>query len=115
MVRMLSTMTQSLPPQRMRDHYLRPDVVQDTQLRLNRLAGHVRAVKRMLAASRDCDELVIQLLALRAALTQVAVRLMESHVETCVSMIHTPEDQRQALDRLGAALAAALGSTGYER
>lgn len=114
MVRVLSTTTQSLPAQRMRDHYLRPDVVRDVQLRLNRLAGHVRAVERMLAEGRDGADVLTQLVAVRAALTQVTVRLIESHVETCVSMIHTPEDQRQALDRLGAALAVALGSTGYE-
>ena len=95
------------PPER--DHYLPPDVVQNAQLRLNRLAGHVRAVEQMLAEGRDHVELLMQLIAVRAALTQVTVHLMKAHMETCLRMIQGPEDQRQALDRLGAALAAALG------
>lgn len=89
--------------------YLSPDVVHEAQVRLSRLAGHVRAVGRMLAEGRDCTDVLIQLEAVRAGLMQVAVRLMQAHAETCLSMVHTPEDQQRALERLEAALAAALG------
>jgi DNA-binding FrmR family transcriptional regulator len=81
----------------------------EVQLRLNRLAGHVHAIERMLAEGRDCAEVMTQLVAVRAALTQVTMRLMEAHVHTCFTMIRGPEDQPQALEQLRAALAAALG------
>jgi len=90
-------------------HYPPGDVAQDAQVRLSRLAGHLRGIERMLAEGRDCADLLTQLIAVRAALTQVAARLMEAHTETCLRMIHTPADQQPALDRLETALAAALG------
>lgn len=91
-----------------RTPYLSSEVIRDAQLRLSRIAGHVGGIHRMLADERDCTEILRQLIAVRAALTQVNVHLMESHVEACLSAIESPADQQQALDRLQAALSAAL-------
>ncbi|MBI3764828.1 MAG: metal-sensitive transcriptional regulator [Chloroflexi bacterium] len=94
---------------RERGHYLPADVVQDAQARLSRLVGHVRAVGRMLAERRDCADLLMQLMAVLAGLTQVTVRLTQAHVEACLSMVRTPEDHKRAIARLEAALAVAVG------
>ncbi len=105
---MVSALTRSLLPPHKQSDYLRPDVVQDVQVRLNRLAGHLHAIAGMLAEGRDCADVLTQLIAVRAALTQVNVHLMEAHMEICLDTIHGPEDQWQALERLGTALEAAL-------
>jgi len=49
------------------------------QKRLNRIEGQVRGISRMLADDRPADEILQQLLAVRAALTSAAGVLAERH------------------------------------
>jgi DNA-binding FrmR family transcriptional regulator len=53
--------------------------------RLSRLEGHVGAIKRMVEEARCADEILIQVAAARAALTQTAVVLLEQHLSVCVT------------------------------
>ena len=53
--------------------------------RLSRLEGHVAAIKRMVEEARCADEILIQVAAARAALTQTAVVLLEQHMSACVT------------------------------
>lgn len=69
----------------LKDIYLDPEVEQELQNRLSRVEGHVRGVKRMLAEHASCDDLLLQLAAIRSALNQVAARLLENHMDTCVA------------------------------
>ena len=71
--------------QKAQDVYIPADVQQKMQERLSRVGGHVRGVKRMLEERRQCDEILVQIAALRAALAQVAILLTESHLEVCVA------------------------------
>jgi len=77
---MRKTATTSLP-----EVYLDPEVEKDLQDRLSRIEGHVRGVKRMLAEHASCEDLLIQLSAVRSALNQATARLLENHMETCVA------------------------------
>ncbi|MFQ5419391.1 MAG: metal-sensitive transcriptional regulator [Anaerolineae bacterium] len=65
--------------------YLDPDVTANLQVRLNRLEGHVRGINRMLDRQADCQRILIQLTAARAAANQVAVKVMESHIDHCIA------------------------------
>ena len=58
-----------------------------TQLdaRLNRIAGQVAGIQRMLEQERYCVDIVQQVSAARAALAKVSALLLESHIHTCVS------------------------------
>ena len=38
----------------------------------------------MIREKRSCDEVLVQISAVRSALSSVAVRLLEDHVESCV-------------------------------
>ena len=105
---MVSVLARSLLPSHKKSDYLQPDVVRDVQARLNRLAGHLHAIGEMLAEGRDCADVLTQLIAVRAALTQVNVRLMEAHIEACLRSIQSPDDQPHALAQLETALEAAL-------
>src|SRR5579875_2620622 len=57
--------------------YLDPEVEAELQNRLSRIEGHIRGIKRMLAAHASCEDLLIQLSAVRSALNQVTGRLLE--------------------------------------
>jgi DNA-binding FrmR family transcriptional regulator len=49
----------------------------DLVTRLVRVEGQVRGVQRMLSEGRDCQDIVTQLAAIRAAVTSVSVALAE--------------------------------------
>lgn len=51
--------------------------------RLRRIEGQVRGLERMVDDERVCIEIVTQIAAVRSALEEVALRLVESHVRHC--------------------------------
>ncbi len=52
--------------------------------RLSRAAGHVNAVKKMVEEGRDCSDVLIQLAAVRAELTNVGKLVLKDHIEHCI-------------------------------
>lgn len=53
--------------------------------RLNRVAGQVEGVKKMINDRRYCPDILIQLRAIRAAVNAVEASILESHLEACVT------------------------------
>ncbi|MBI3958595.1 MAG: metal-sensitive transcriptional regulator [Chloroflexi bacterium] len=90
--------------------YLEPDLVQNLQARLNRIEGHVRGVKRMLESQEECEKILVQLSAIKAAVSQVTIKLLEGHMETCVAECALAGDL-EALEQLKRALALVLRNT----
>ncbi len=87
--------------------YLEPDLIENLQARLSRIEGHVRGVKRMLEAHEDCNDILVQLAAVKAAINQVTLKLLEGHLHTCVAEC-TLSGDLQALERLNRAMALVL-------
>lgn len=52
--------------------------------RLARLEGHLRAVRRMVEERRCADEILLQVAAVKAALSRFASVLLEHELEACV-------------------------------
>jgi DNA-binding FrmR family transcriptional regulator len=53
--------------------------------RLRRIEGQVRGICRMVEERRYCIDILQQLTAARKALDQVALQVMNGHINTCVS------------------------------
>jgi DNA-binding FrmR family transcriptional regulator len=53
--------------------------------RLARVAGHANSLKRLWAEGRECDDMLTQIAAVRAALDQVGRAILEHHIEHCVT------------------------------
>src|SRR5690606_41708797 len=53
--------------------------------RLRRIEGQVRGVQRMLDDGRDCQEIVQQLAAIRAAVQQAGLDVMRVYAAQCLS------------------------------
>lgn len=64
--------------------HLDPDVLKSLQNRLSRVEGHVRGVNKMLENGSSCDEVLVQLAAIKAAIVKVEGLLLEDHIDTCV-------------------------------
>jgi DNA-binding FrmR family transcriptional regulator len=52
--------------------------------RLRRIEGQIQGLQRMLDSSRECEEVLTQIMAVRSSLDQVGLLLMERHIEVCV-------------------------------
>lgn len=53
--------------------------------RLNRIEGQVRGIRKMVEEGRYCIEVANQVKAVRSALKQVALTILDTHLRTCVS------------------------------
>jgi DNA-binding FrmR family transcriptional regulator len=52
--------------------------------RLSRIEGHIRAIKSMLEEERACPDILIQLAAVKSAITQASKVVLEDHMESCL-------------------------------
>ncbi|BAS25991.1 hypothetical protein LIP_0134 [Limnochorda pilosa] len=64
--------------------------------RMRRIEGQARGIQRMLQEGRPCHEVVMQLAAMRAALSKVGMALIADNLERCVSQ---GDDPRATLDQ----------------
>lgn len=78
----------------------------DIAKRLARVAGHANSLKRLWEEGRDCDDMLTQIAAVRAALDQVGKAILEQHIKQCVNQAvkHGEPDEairdiKEALDR----------------
>lgn len=87
--------------------YLTPELEQDLINRLSRMEGHLRAIRRMLEKHQSCNQMLIQMGAVKAALNQSIIKLLEGHMETCVTRCVAAGDLEE-LNKLKKALALVL-------
>ena len=52
--------------------------------RLARAIGHLESVKRMVEDERDCSDVLIQIAAVRSALSSVSRIILKDHIEHCI-------------------------------
>ena len=67
------------------------------QQRLRKIEGQVRGLERMTDAGRGCDDILMQLMAVRSALDSVASQIVVQHCQECVKTM--PSDE--ATDSVG--------------
>ena len=77
-------------------------VHENTQAVLNRLSraiGHLESVRKMVENGRDCSEVLIQIAAVRAAITNIGKVILQDHIQHCI-VDAVEHDDEQALDDL---------------
>lgn len=52
--------------------------------RLSRASGHLESVRRMVEDGKDCSEVLIQISAVIAALTNTSKVILKDHMEHCI-------------------------------
>ena len=65
--------------------------------RLRRIEGQIRGVQTMIKEQRDCEEILTQIMAARAALEQVAVVLVNEYLGECINHLETQADREKLL------------------
>ena len=82
---------------------MRNDAKHEVSARLQRIAGQVAGVQRMVAEDRYCVDILTQVQAVRAALHKVEERILQDHVSHCVAEAFASGDaeaQRQKVTEL---------------
>ena len=64
--------------------------------RLHRIEGQVRGIEKMIEEERYCIDILTQIGAVKTALEQVGVKLLEDHVTHCVADAMSSGDARAA-------------------
>ena len=63
----------------------------DIIIRLKRIEGQARGVQRMIEDGRSCEDIIIQVAALKAAITQAGVAIAGSHMVECILSETSPK------------------------
>ena len=75
-----------------------PEIKTDLLRRLRRLEGQARGVARMIEDGRECQEILQQLAAIRAAAHQTSLRVVRSYAFECMqSSEMSPQEMAEAL------------------
>ena len=61
-----------------------PSEVKSIVNRLSRAIGHLESVKNMVAEGRDCSEVLVQLSAVRSAINNTGILILQSHINHCI-------------------------------
>ena len=71
----------------------------DILMRLRRIEGQVRGLQRMVEEGQDCEAILTQLMAARAALDKAGLYIVERHLGECLR--GTADEQvRERLNRI---------------
>jgi DNA-binding FrmR family transcriptional regulator len=68
--------------------------------RLNKIEGHVKGIKKMAEAGKECEDILIQISAVQAALKKVGQIILNDHLEHCIMCEMEPEERQDAVERL---------------
>ncbi len=64
---------------------LTSEIQGDLITRLKRVEGQARGVQKMIIEGRSCEEIVLQITALKAGANQVAARVLVQYLSECLS------------------------------
>lgn len=67
---------------------------------LNRIAGQIEGVKRMIEARRYCPDILTQLRALRAAVNTVEANILGTHIDSCVTDAFNAGDPKETAKKI---------------
>lgn len=78
--------------------------VEDVVSRLTKIEGHVRGIKKMAADGQECEDILIQISAVQAALKKVSQIILNDHLEHCVFCEMQDDERQDAVERLKRAI-----------
>jgi DNA-binding FrmR family transcriptional regulator len=76
-----------------------PDTPSDLGVRLRRIEGQIRGIARMIEDDRTCEDVITQLLAVRAGMDRVASEIVRIHVDRCLRDM-PPDAARETVTRI---------------
>jgi len=75
-------------------------VKQDIKKRLNRIEGQIRGINRMIDSEESCNDILIQIAAVRAAINKVGGIILENYTKNCIKTAAEKNNDDKSLDNL---------------
>lgn len=73
----------------------------DLQKRLKRIEGQIRGIQKMIDEDRYCVDILVQISAIKSAMNQVGLSILESHTRGCVAdAMANHDNEAQKIDEL---------------
>lgn len=76
--------------------HLPHELKHDLKSRINRAKGHLKSIAKMIDEDRTCEEIVLQLSAVKSAVNEVMISILEGHVK----MYKSDPDEYKNLDTI---------------
>lgn len=71
--------------------------------RLSRIVGHTEAIKRMYVDEKNCEDILVQITAVKSALNNVGKVILQDHIDSCI--VEAVENgDKEAIERLNNAI-----------
>ena len=75
--------------------------------RLKKVEGQVQGIEKMIAAERDCLDVLIQLAAVRSAINSAATLVLKNYAQICLR--REPGNEQKAIDDLARVVSLWVG------
>jgi len=76
-----------------------PEEVQKVLTRLKTVRGHIAGVERMIEEDKSCEEILLQLVAIRSAVHKTSVIIAKRYASSCLlDAIDSGEDRHEVLN-----------------
>lgn len=72
--------------------------------RLSKIEGHVRGIKKMAEEGRSCEDLLLQVSAVKAAVNKVGRLILEDYLEDCIVDGVKQHSDEEVVERMKKAL-----------
>lgn len=80
--------------------YADPQETKQVLTRLKTVRGHVAAVERMIEEEKNCEEVLLQLVAIKSAVQKVSIVIAQRYANTCmVDALESGQDKREVINK----------------
>lgn len=77
-----------------------PEEVKQMLTRLKTVRGHISGVERMMEEEKSCEDILLQLFAIRSAVHKVSVLVAQRYASSCIiEAIDQGEDRQDAMNK----------------
>lgn len=74
---------------------MEPSEQKSVMMRLKRIEGQVRGIQRMIEEEANCREILTQIAAVKAAVSQVGILVFEKHAHECIHRALDEENEEE--------------------
>jgi DNA-binding FrmR family transcriptional regulator len=75
-------------------------VKSDIKKRLNRIEGQIRGIQKMIDNDESCNDILVQIAAVRAAINKAGGMILENYTKACVKKACANEESAGSVDEL---------------
>ncbi len=68
--------------------------------RLRTIKGHVAGIERMVNENSPCNDILLQILAIRSSVEKVGIFILENNVSECLISDDIPPQEKQKVEQL---------------